>query len=218
MTMKKLLIGFILLVPTMTFSQKTNFQVFHNEIVIGKNLVDSSQIKGVEYKFPERIHETFLDSTTGFLTVQLRGLQKNDKWLNNKGNILQYDLNNKKLIWSQKIYYQASSLQQFSNTMIYNVNTKSKCLDVNTGNELWEVKNNIYYVDPINNIGIGYGFKNLTGYSNELEGIDLKNGNVIWKRELNREYGWNDVFYTNDSTLIVIAAGLHALNIKRLGL
>lgn len=55
--------------------------------------------------------------------------------------------------------------------------------------------------------------KRSTGYSNELEGIDLKSGNVIWKRELNREYGWNDVFYTNDSTMIVVAAGLHAINI-----
>jgi len=42
----------------------------------------------------------------------------------------------------------------------------------------------------------------------------LKNGNVIWQRDLNREYGWNDVFYTNDSTMIVVAAGLHAINIK----
>lgn len=66
----------------------------------------------------------------------------------------------------------------------------------------------------MDNIGIGYKFKTTTGYSNELEGIDLKNGQVVWKRDLNREYGWNDVFYTNDSTIIVVAAGLHAMNVK----
>jgi hypothetical protein len=42
----------------------------------------------------------------------------------------------------------------------------------------------------------------------------LKSGNVIWKRDLNREYGWNDIFYTNDSTMIVVAAGLHSININ----
>lgn len=47
-----------------------------------------------------------------------------------------------------------------------------------------------------------------------LEGIDLNNGQVLWKRELNGEYGWNDVFYTNDSTLVVAAAGLHSLDTK----
>jgi outer membrane protein assembly factor BamB len=87
---------------------------------------------------------------------------------------------------------------------------ESYCLDTNKGNELWEVKNNIYFVDPTVNIGVGSKFKSSTGYSNELEGIDLKNGNVVWRRNLNRDYGWNDVFYTNDSNMILFNAGLHA--------
>jgi len=211
--MNKLIIGLLILISSVSFGQKKGFQVLHNEKVVGKNLVDSTEIKGIEYIFPERIHETFLDTTSGFLTVQLRGLRK-EKWLSNKGNILQYDLNNKNLLWSKKIAYQTSSLQQFSNTMIFTVANKSNCLDIRTGNEIWEVKNNIYYVDPIDNIGIGYRFKSSTGYSNELEGIDLKSGKEIWKRDLNREYGWNDIFYINDSTMIVVAAGLHSININ----
>jgi outer membrane protein assembly factor BamB len=213
MIMRKILVGLTLLIPILAFSQKTNFRVLYNEKALGKSLIDSSEIKGLEYIFPDRIHETFLDTTTGFLTVQLRGLRK-EKWLANKGNILQYDLRNKKLLWSKKVAYQASSLQQFSNTIIFTVANKSYCLDIKTGNELWEVKNDIYYVDPIDNIGIGYKYKNSTGYSNNLEGIDLKNGNVIWERELNREYSWNGLFYTDDSTMIIVAAGLHAVNVK----
>lgn len=212
--MRKIIIGFLLLVSNVSFCQKNDFQVLSEEKVLGKNLLNNNDIKGYKYIFPEKIHETFLDTTSGFLTVQLRGLTKNGKWLENKGNILQYDLNNKKLLWSKKIVYQTSGLQQFSNTMIYTTANKSYCLDVNTGNEIWELKNNIYYVDPIDNIGIGYKFKSSMGYSNELEGIDLKNGNIIWKKELNREFGWNDLFFTNDSIMIVVAAGLHAININ----
>lgn len=211
--MKKTIIGLILLISSMTFAQKTNFEIVHNEKIVGRNLIDNVEIKGVEFIFPERIHETFIDTTTGFLTVQLRGLRK-EKWLSNKGNILQYDLNNKNLLWSKKIAYQTSSLQQFSNTMIFTVANKSNCIDITTGNEIWEVKNNIYYVDPVEKIGVGYRFKSSTGYSNELEGIDLQSGKIIWKRDLNREYGWNDIFYTNDSTMIVVAAGLHSININ----
>jgi outer membrane protein assembly factor BamB len=212
--MRKIIFGLSLLISITGFSQKNQIQVLTNEKIMGKSLVDSFVIKGVEYVFSDRIQETFLDTTSGFLTAQLRGLSKNGKWLNNTGNIVQYDIKNQKVLWSKKIAYQSSNLQQFSKTMIYTVANKSYCLDINTGNELWEVKNNIYFVDPIDNIGIGYKFKSSTGYSNELEGIDLKNGNVLWKRGLNREYGWNDVFYTNDSTMIVVAAGLHSINIK----
>lgn len=210
--MRKIIIGLLLLISSVSYGQK-NFQILQNEKVVGKSLIDNTEIKGIEYIFPDRIHEAFLDTTNGFLTVQLRGLRKG-KWLSNKGNIIQYDLPNKNLLWSKKIAYQASSLQQFSNTMIFTVANKSQCLDIRSGNKIWEVKNNFYYVDPINNIGIGYRFKNSTGYSNELEGIDLKSGKVIWKRDLNREYGWNNLFYTNDSTMIVVAAGLHSININ----
>jgi len=212
--MRKILFGLSLLIALTGFSQKNQIQVFRNEKILGKSLVDSSFIKGFEYVFSERIHEVFLDTTTGFLTAQLRGLSKNGKWLNNTGSIVQYDIKNQKVLWSKKIAYQSSNLQQFSKTMIYTIANKSYCLDIYTGNELWEVKNNIYFVDPIYSIGIGYKFKSSTGYSNELEGIDLRNGNVVWKRDLNREYGWNDVFYSNDSTIIVVAAGLHAINLK----
>ena len=212
--MKKTAFGLLLLITIIGYSQKNQIQVLSNEKILGKNLVDSSAISGLEYVFPDRIHNTFLDTVTGFLTVQLRGLSKNGKWLNNTGQIVQYDIKNQKVLWSKKIAYQTSNLQQFNNTMIYTVGNKSYCLDINSGNELWEVKNNIYFVDPVDNIGIGYKFKSSTGYSNELEGINLKNGNILWKRDLNREYGWNDVFYINDSTMIVVAAGLHAVNIN----
>ncbi len=209
--MKKTLLVALLLITVNVFSQK-NIQVLYNEKVYGKHIASGYDIVGVEYSFPERIQETFLDTTSGYLTAQLRGVSKNGKWLDNVGDIVQYDLNNRQVLWSKNIAYQVGYLQQFSNAMIYTVGGKSYCLDIHNGNDLWEVKNNIYLVDPDLNIGIGYRFRNSTGFTNELEGIDLKNGNKLWSRELNREYGWNNAFYTDDSTLIVVAAGLHSLN------
>ena len=214
MKLKRVLLGLLILISAIGYSQKNQIQVQTNEKEFGTSFIDNSVITGIEYVFPERIHKIFLDTTTNFLTVQLRDLNRSGKWLNNKGNIVQYDLKNQIVLWSKKIAYQMSSLQQFNRTMIYTIGEQSFCLDVHTGNEIWEVKNNIYFVDPIYNIGIGYKFKYTAGYSNELEGINLTNGNKLWKRNLNREYGWNDVFYINDSTIIVVAAGLHSINIK----
>lgn len=153
-----------------------------NDKVFGKSFTDNSFIKGIAYVFPERINETFLDTTTRFLTVQLRGLSKNEKWLNNTGNIVQYDIKINYVLWTKKMIYSTSNIQQLSNTLLYTSGNKSYCLDNKTGNELWEVKNNIYFVDPRENIGIGYTSKNSARSSNELEGIDLRNGNILWKK------------------------------------
>jgi len=212
--MRTIIIGILILFSMHSFSQKNDFKVLSNDKILGKNLLDNSEIRGFEYIFPDRIEKTYLDTISGFLTVQLRGISKNGKRLDNFGNILLYDLNDKKLKWNKKIAYQTSSLQQFSKTMIYTTINKSYCLDIDNGNELWKVKNDIYFVDPKYNIGIGYRFKSLSGNTKELEGINLKNGNEIWKKELNREYAWNGLFYTNDSTLVVVAAGLHSINIR----
>jgi outer membrane protein assembly factor BamB len=201
---------FFLLISAAAYSQKKGLQVLSKEIILGKNLVDDSDIKGVEFIFPERIHEVFLDTATHFLTVQLRRI-KNDKWLNNPGNVLQYDMKNGQLLWNKKIKYQTSNLQQFSKTMIYTVNDNSYRLDINTGKILWQASNITSFLDPVNNIGIGYSS---IGYANLLEGIDLKDGSTIWNRKLSREYGWNDMFYLNDSTIIVVAAGLHTINVN----
>lgn len=212
--MKTLVIVLSFLSSLIGFGQKNQISVIKSEKILGKNFLDSSDIKGFEYAFSDRIEETFLDTTTGLLTTKLRGLTKNGKWLNSTGYIVQYDIKNETVLWNKKFSYQTSDLKQFNNTMIYTISNKSYCLNVHTGSEIWEVKNNIYLVDPIDQIGIGYKFKTMDGYSDELEGIDLKNGQVVWKRNLNREYGWNDVFYANDSILVVVASGLHALNIK----
>ncbi len=212
--MRKLTLLLFLLISGVSFAQKKGVEITYNEKVVGKILASNTDIKGIEYVFPKRIHKTFVDTLSGYLTVQTRGLSRNGKFLKNKGKIFQYDLKNKKLLWHKKIAYQISNLQQFTNTMILTVSNTSNCLNVETGNEMWQVNNIIYFVDPIDNIGVGYRLNSSGGYSNKLQGIDLKNGRILWERKLNREYGWNDLFYTNDSTMIVVAGGLHAVNIR----
>ena len=86
-------------------------------------------------------------------------------------------------------------------------------LNIENGNKLWECKNDFYYVNQKKGIAIGYKNSGLAGSNHLLEGISLKNGNTIWKRELKREYGWNKKIQLNDSTLLVASAGLHTINI-----
>lgn len=212
--MKKLLAFGLFCFTALTIFAQTDLLILNNELIAGKNYKTNNEFKAKEYIFPERIYNSFVDTTTHLLTVQLRGTSKNGKWLNNSGNVILYDLSNKKEKWVKKINYQQSSIEQIDNVLIQTIANKSFCLNIENGENLWEVKNTIYYVDHLQKIGIGYKFKNSTGYTNTLEGIDLTNGNPIWKREISREYSWNDIFHLNDSVIVVAAAGLHSINLK----
>jgi hypothetical protein len=98
--------------------------------------------------------------------------------------------------------------------MIYGSPVKSSYLDINTGNELSELKNFIYLVNHIDNIGIGYKVKKSANVTDELEGLDLNNGKILWKRDLKKDFGWNDHFYINDTTILIVSSGLHSINLR----
>jgi outer membrane protein assembly factor BamB len=212
--MKRQIISAILIFSFLTIYAQSNLTITNSEKIIGKNYLTNKELKAKEYVFPQRIDHSFIDTTTNQLTVQLRGLSKNGKWLNNSGDLILYDLTNKILKWSKKIQYQQGSIEQFDNVIIQTIANKSYCLNIENGQNLWEVKNTIYYVEPFRKIGLGYKFKTATGFTNTLEGIDLTNGNSIWKREINREYSWNNIFHLNDSITVVAAAGLHSINLR----
>lgn len=214
MTLKKIFFVAFIIISITVIGQNDEFKITYSKGVFGRYLTDSSDVTGLTYVFPERIHETLLDSANGYLTVKLRGLSNNGKWLKLKGNILQYDLDNNSLLWSKKIAYNVNKLKQFGNKMILSKQNKSHCLDPNSGEKLWKARNDIYCVDPDYNIGMGYRIRLSSRTTQELEGIGMDNGDAIWSRPLNREFGWNDFFYIDDSTAIIVASGLHAINVN----
>ncbi len=121
-----------------------------------------------------------------------------------------YDIEAGKAVWTKKINYNTNYIQQYAGMMIFTSAGKSFYIDPQTGNNEWEVENTILFVDPDYDIGIGYH----NTKKNLLQGIDLKSGDVVWKRQINREYGWNDLRYLNDSVILLAAAGLHTINLK----
>lgn len=199
------------LIASLIFSLIVVFLVAQtkSEKIVGKNLINNSDIKATVYTFPERIYESYIDTTNNTMTLQLRGTSKNGKWMNNTGNVIFYDLNIGVEKWSKKINYQSQRIQQIDNTIIWS-SGKSYCLNSENGENMWEIKNNILYVSPINNIGIGYSLSK----AEILQGIDLASGKTIWDRKVSRDYGWNSILYLDDSKILVTAAGLHTLDLK----
>jgi outer membrane protein assembly factor BamB len=214
--MKKITLFCIILLLALpnVFSQKNQIQVSKNVRVIGSNWVNASHIEGTELLFPERIYQAHLDTSTNLLTVQLRKTNKQETKYKKYGKIVQYDMENDKILWTRDIDYKTTYIKNHSKTVIITESSLSYGLDVFTGEILWGGTHNIYFAAPKFNIALGYR----SGYYDKelkvLEGLNLKTGRVAWKRELSREMGWNDILYINDSTLLVYSKGLHTININ----
>ena len=126
----------ILLLTTTVFCQKVGFKVLNEPIIVGRNNIKNSNIKGVEYRFPDRIHQFCIDTVTNYITVQLRGVKKLTDQLKSNGNILQYDLKNNKILWTKPIDdYETQELLKFGNLMIFNDYNDAYGIDENTGEE-----------------------------------------------------------------------------------
>jgi hypothetical protein len=213
---KRILIAISLLASASpTFAQPKAGEVITHEKEFGRNLVDNSAIHGIEFEFADRIHDTYLDTTSNTITIQLRGIKNNGKYLENKGEVIFYDLNAKKVKWRKSINYTQSTIEQLNSLIIETKAGKSNSLNIENGNEEWEIRNSIYYIDHQNEMGLGYQAPGaMKSFSHTLKGFALSTGDDIWTREIDRSYGWNQNFHLDDTTLVVVSSGIHTVNLK----
>lgn len=194
-------------------AQSSKFNVLYEENPIGVSSKLKKEIIAKEYTFPKRIHEIYVDTISGYITAQLRKLSKKGKVLDLSGILMVYDIEKNEVKWTKKVKFSTSYINQYNQLITQSKGNKSISLNIENGDELWECKNDFYYINPKKGIGIGYKNNGLAGNNHLLEGISLKTGNTIWERELKREYGWNKKIQLNDSTLLVASSGLHTINI-----
>jgi hypothetical protein len=213
--LKKLLLVSLINLVGLTIYAQSRLEIKNNEKSIGKNYLTNKDIIAKEVVFPEHIYKCYLDTSSNCITIQLRYQSETGKIVHNTGQLVVYDLVHKREKWSKKINFNLmSTIEQHGDLIIQTIGNKSYSLNFESGETQWEVKNTIYYADPIYKIGIGYRITNFNDKKNELEGINLINGESVWKTNISRMYGWNNLFHLNDSTMIIVASGLHSVNIK----
>jgi len=210
----KILLSFLLLcLPGFAiFAQTPAITVIQKEIVSGKNLITNTDIPAREYVFPGWIGDYYLDTTTNLLTVQLRNMSKNGKLIRNKGKLILYDMENNSVKWTKKINYLKSSIKQYDDVLIQITETGTYRLNIETGQNMWMIPSQLAYIDDHSGIGVGYPLN--AGIYARLEAYNLRWGNKVWFRGINRDFGWNDLFYFNDSVVMLIASGLQTINFK----
>lgn len=195
-------------------AQQNDIVVIIRPVTQGYDYVKSADIQATEYMFPERIDAFEIDEMDGVAAVQLRGVSKNGKSLNKSGDFVLYDLKTQMPRWSKKINFPEENATLTGGRPFLLKPYSVTALDEATGAEKWTGKTQIFYADKKTGTGVGYKFNSLNPASDNLEGIDLNNGNTIWKRNLDRTYGWNDITKINDSLILITSGGLYAINLK----
>jgi hypothetical protein len=208
--MKRLFISGALCVITLSVFAQTKQDSVSKEMVIGRNFKTNSDIKAKEYVFSDNIASWNIDDSTQILTVKLRGTDNNSTNLNDTGELFSFDLLHNRVIWQKEIDYRNTTVDQYKNVLMKTTDNQSSCLNNEDGEDLWQSKNNVYYVNPYLKIGIGYKDNN----DNRLEGIDLVTGKALWKREISRKFGINDLTQLNDSVILLMANGVHLIMLK----
>ncbi|HEV7348279.1 hypothetical protein [Telluribacter sp.] len=165
-----------------------------------------------EYIFPDRIHSSHVDTTLNLLTIQLRAL-RNEKWLANRGKIYVFDMPGSRVRWSKNVLYQNESYENVGPLLLKTNASGSHLLNVETGETVRRENTVFIHADPEFNIGIGYDITPSKSLKNLLMGINIATGEKLWQRVVTRDYSWNDLRYLNDSTLLIVAEGLHTINI-----
>ncbi len=206
--MKKIFfIFFIFLNTAYAFSQK-ELKITVSRKSIGLNHVGKNIFIN-EYELPDTLFNYYLDTASNNWTFELL-----KKKYSLSGFLVSYDMNNKKVNWWKPIDFFQNSLIQSGHHLIRISHNQSFCLDPKSGNTLWKKKSLLYYIEPNYNIGVAYTPPLHTGYTEMMTGIDLSNGNSVWNRYISGKFGWNAVYHLNDSTIILVASGLHTINIE----
>ena len=212
--MKILTVLLISITASVSGYGQTLFHVKTETRPAGKNYNSDNPVVAKIYQFPERVHQFNVDTTLNSFLIQLRGINESGENLKHKGSLALYNFSEETVKWSIKVNYFNGRVKQSGNLPFVTKGGKRYLIDIENGNRKWKVKDHIYYLVPSENTAVGYKYASSPEFANAMEGIDLSTGKIKWKRDINRDYSWNDACRLSDSVLLIVSSGLHTVNLK----
>lgn len=205
---EKIFIFFVFAMLTIESPAQLADAVNYSNYSTAISLKDQPNIAGIQLSCIHKVLYVALDSTTNLLTIKT-------KYSDDKVTLMVYDLVQKKLLWSMQVNprkYNVISLQKY---ILLTNEEKTQCFNKYTGVELWNSNREVLYVNEKNDVAFTYFTHFDASHPDKLlEAISLNDGKKIWKREIDRHYGWNEIQNMNDSTIILSASGLHPIHLK----
>jgi outer membrane protein assembly factor BamB len=195
---------------TITLGQTATGLFSKNDSTVGTSHVTGLPVKATRFSVPGKLADWHWDGYSDNLLLELKETNNKGRSFINGGTIHMVDMATKNVKWSRAINYNSSDVKLQDNYYFLSEKKKNYCLHPETGDVLWENRNEFYFIDPFLHIGVGYPLQSL---SNTLTAVDLSNGKELWKKKISRVSGWNDAYMLNDETLLISVDGIKAINL-----
>ncbi len=184
-----------------------------DSLKVGVNTQNNHDIIAKATTFKTNIYKASpLDSS--LLLVQLRKMNKKQTLFTNTGEICAFNIGNNSRKWFFPVQYGSIYFQQFGNMLFQESAFISTRINILTGKPMWNSGVKFYYVNEKLGIGIGYKQTTQPKSNGKLQGISLNDGEKIWQRYVDHEYGWNGLISDNDTSVTIISSGLHSVSLS----
>lgn len=196
-------------VQTQGFAQ----EVFRQDKLVGTDRLAGRDLYATVFNFPEKVGHIYPDFENGLLQAVSEFDEADAFGLSSKGTLWMYDFETNEVRWSRKIKFANNAVYGIDGIFLENPGKKAIGYDAVTGKRRWKAHHDIYFFDEPARIAVGYETRGPYGSTNILSGVDMDTGKTLWYREIHKELGWNELLRLNDSVYLVMAAGLHSVNI-----
>ncbi|MBT8229850.1 MAG: PQQ-binding-like beta-propeller repeat protein [Bacteroidia bacterium] len=201
------------LISVPTESKSQDFLVPEiTQLEVGSNNITGNPVNAKRYTFERAVTFVHVDTVRNFMSLHLRKKLKRENTYRLKGHLLQFDLNKDKIEWYKEIDFGKNYIQYHDNVIVRKRPYKLIGTDLYSGELLWERKNDLVFVFPEQDVGIGYNMKRLKDAGIDLQGFNLNSGELLWERKIPSKRGWREFLRLDDNTALISASGLHAVN------
>ena len=182
-----------------------------NKVTVGLT-IDSTVVVAESQSFGRRIDNVVTQSGLDYILLKFRETTKSGKWLQFKGEIGAFSIEESKLLWTYPFDYRNSSAYCTKAGVGIAKGNKFSMLDPNTGKVRWQGKFTPVQFDDSTNIVVGYSGPR----SSKLNGYDMTTGQLLWTVSMphDKNWGWNHVIREDSVHWLVVADDLNRLNIR----
>lgn len=125
------------------------------ETSVATELITEKEIPAKVFEFSNRIHDSYLDTLSGFFTLQFRNFRSSKEKLRNKGRIMVLNPDSSKVYWDYSLPYNRHSYLQHDSTLIEYSGSGGHFINFESGRRENSLRYHIYHIDPVHNIGMG---------------------------------------------------------------
>ena len=194
-------------------AQKAPADALGVEIELGRHYAQDRPLQATRFTFEYPVVHHGFDTSTQLLTFITRALSKDGATLKKKGAIVQYDLRAGRVAWRKEINFNYEGYLQTGPTLLYQRKGVVSTLDPRTGRPAKVLKHSLFFLSAGGGVGIGHDAVDAKGVA-KFHGLDIATRAMRWERELDVTFGCDEFVTYGDTAAVVIASGLHTIDLR----